>query len=64
MAAKVKIVGPPKCHLCGDTGRVYRAYVEPDTPYQRAKDKVECPRCNKPKESASKNEILNNMLRR
>lgn len=62
MSAKIKRVGPPKCFLCNDTGRIYRAYLEPDVSYQRAKDLVPCSRCNTPKESELKNDFVNNFL--
>jgi len=37
----------PKCKICGDTGLVYRAYLEPECAQQYAKDLRQCPKCRK-----------------
>lgn len=34
-----------KCSLCGGGGQVYRGYLEPEVPFQNARDKRPCPRC-------------------
>lgn len=35
----------PDCKICGDTGSVYKAYVDKDVSLNNAKTLVPCPKC-------------------
>lgn len=54
-AAKIKPAKKlvPDCYVCGDTGNVLRAYVEPTAMLPRAKGQGELPEV--PKREASRN---------
>ena len=43
---KEVIKSNPTCNICGGSGQVLRAYVEPEVGMPRALDKVLCPRCS------------------
>lgn len=46
---KPKTTTPPKCQVCGDSGLVALAYIDPSAGMPRAMNKVQCPKCPTPK---------------
>lgn len=54
-APKPKARTEPHCQICGDTGLVPRAYVEPELGLPYAMHKVPCPKCGTKQQVLSAN---------